>query len=231
MGYNQVSDVSNEEFRHAWVKAQLAAFAPRELGASVLLDVGAGASPYKEMAVEVGFDYFSHDFSAYVPNETAPGLQSASWEYPDHDYVCDITQIPLEAMADVILCTEVLEHVPDPVRAFQRMALLLRPGGKLIVTVPFLSLMHQSPFWFQSGLSPFWFEYWANEQGLAIETLKVQGDYVDLMAQELNRLLTFKPRIKGLGRGSALLVKKLRGRLPDATLQSGAFGTLFVGSK
>ena len=230
MSYQQVPNTSNAGFRDEWVGKALLRCKP-ESTAPTLLDVGAGISPYKPVALRHGYTYRSHDFSSYVPSEASPGLQDESWQYPSHDFVCDITRIPDEAMSDVLLCTEVLEHVPDPVRAFERMAELVKPAGHLVVTVPFISLMHQSPFWFQAGLSPYWFEHWADEVGLDVVELTVQGDYADLMSQEVARLLRFERRIPGLGRAGGAVAKRLRRFLPPAVLESGGFGTLFVGTK
>jgi 2-polyprenyl-3-methyl-5-hydroxy-6-metoxy-1,4-benzoquinol methylase len=232
LAYRQIAGVGNAEFRNEWVFLTLTNLAtPQHVGGPTLLDVGAGTSPYKTDAVGLGYAYRSHDFSEYVPDAASPGLQNQSWVYAAHDFTCDVTEIPDEAASDVVLCTEVLEHVPDPVRAFQRLASLVKPGGHLVVTVPFLSLMHQSPFWFSSGLSPFWFEYWSERTELEIHELTVQGDYVDLMAQEVGRMLVFKPRIYGLNRVGSATVKKLRKRLPTSILESGGLGTLFVGTK
>ena len=87
--------------------------------------------------------------------------------------------------------------------------------------------MHQSPYWFSSGLSPFWFEYWAEKLDLEICELEVSGDYIDLMEQEVARLLCFKKPIRGITRLSKL-VKFLRLRLPSEVLESGGFGTMCV---
>ncbi len=217
MTYEQVPNTGNEEYRDAWVKSMLEHYRGDDADAQLrLLDVGAGRSPYRQTAIELGCHYRSQDFAQYVPSGDSPGLQDASWDYPQHTFVCDITEIPLEATSDVILCTEVLEHVPDSVRAFERMAQLLTPGGRMIVSVPLMSLMHQAPYWFQAGLSPFWFEHWAEQNGLDIEVLSVYGDYADLMTQEAGRLLGYAPRIKGLHRLGVAGVKRLRSRLPKA---------------
>ena len=45
--------------------------------------------------------------------------------------------------------TEVLEHVRDADLAVAEMARVLRPGGHLLVTVPFLYPMHEPPFDFR----------------------------------------------------------------------------------
>ena len=222
MSYRQLAGTGNAQFHNEWVITALRNLplipSPEK---RTLLDVGAGMAPYRTAITGLGYAYRSHDFSAYVPSVKSPGLQNESWRYPSHDIICDIVDIPDDASSDAVLCTEVLEHVPDPVRAFQRMAALVKPSGYLVVTVPFLSLMHQAPFWFSSGLSPFWFEFWAEDTNLDIHELTVQGDYVDLMAQEVGRLLIFKPRVKGLNHVGSAVVKRLRKRLPSSVLQSG----------
>jgi SAM-dependent methyltransferase len=55
--------------------------------------------------------------------------------------------IPAEAGAfDVILCTQVLEHVPRPLRALQEFHRVLGPGGLLVATVPFTWEEHERPY-------------------------------------------------------------------------------------
>lgn len=46
---------------------------------------------------------------------------------------------------DAILCTEVLEHLPEPQRAIDEMFRVLRPGGSLILTTRFLFPIHDAP--------------------------------------------------------------------------------------
>ncbi len=239
--FRQVSGSTNRGYRDSWVAGTLERLAhgmenPR------LLDVGAGQSPYRQKSEALGFVYESHDFNAYVPSPESPGLQNPEWEYAAHKHVCDILEIPKGASADVVLCTEVLEHVPDPVAAFKHLSSLVKPGGFLVVTVPFLSLMHQAPFWFSAGLSPFWFEFWSNSLCLEVDDLSVQGDYADLMAQEISRIFAEKAnslghcvtRRQALGSLSRLFKRSaptIRSNLSTAILETGGFGTLFVGHK
>ena len=42
----------------------------------------------------------------------------------------------LENQADVVVCSEVIEHVDDPVGFCHRIRSYLKPGGQLLVTVP-----------------------------------------------------------------------------------------------
>ncbi len=49
-------------------------------------------------------------------------------------------------VADTVLCTETLEHVLDPPGFLAEAKRSLRPGGRLILTVPFAARWHYVPF-------------------------------------------------------------------------------------
>jgi 2-polyprenyl-3-methyl-5-hydroxy-6-metoxy-1,4-benzoquinol methylase len=230
--YQHIRSSQNDEFRDFWVTNTLRKV-KNSLHGETLLDVGAGLSPYKMHAVSLGFKYLSHDFGKYVPDASKkyPGLHSVSWSYPHHDFQCDILDIPDSISVDVVVCTEVLEHVPDPIRVFDKLSKSVKPGGYLIFTVPFSSLMHQAPYWFQAGLSPFWFEYWAAEFKVEIVELTVYGDYIDQMSYEISRLFPFLRHIPYAVSSIKLLAKIYRRFMNDEVLSSGGFGVLFLGKK
>ncbi len=49
----------------------------------------------------------------------------------------DCDPIPLaDDLGDLVICTEVLEHVPDPVRFLQELIRVARPGAQLLLSVP-----------------------------------------------------------------------------------------------
>jgi SAM-dependent methyltransferase len=50
-----------------------------------------------------------------------------------------------EATFDTVLCTEVLEHLPDPQRGIDEMLRVLRDGGTLLLTTRFLFPIHDAP--------------------------------------------------------------------------------------
>jgi ubiquinone/menaquinone biosynthesis C-methylase UbiE len=51
--------------------------------------------------------------------------------------MADALHIPLpEKSIDVAFCTEVIEHVNDPVKLLNEIRVLLKPKGKLVITVP-----------------------------------------------------------------------------------------------
>jgi ubiquinone/menaquinone biosynthesis C-methylase UbiE len=50
-----------------------------------------------------------------------------------------------DATFEVVLCTEVLEHLPEPQRAIDEMFRVLVPGGQLLLTTRFLFPIHDAP--------------------------------------------------------------------------------------
>ncbi len=51
----------------------------------------------------------------------------------------------VDAVFDVVLCTEVLEHLPEPQQALDEMFRVLRPSGTLLLTTRFLFPIHDAP--------------------------------------------------------------------------------------
>ena len=51
-----------------------------------------------------------------------------------------------ERVFDSVLCTEVLEHLHEPRRAFREIHRVLRDGGYAVLTTPFQYQAHQRPF-------------------------------------------------------------------------------------
>jgi SAM-dependent methyltransferase len=66
------------------------------------------------------------------------------------DVFADVAAVPIaDGAVDCIVCTEVLEHIPDPVACVREVRRLLRPGGAFIGSVPFLIPIHADPDDFQ----------------------------------------------------------------------------------
>lgn len=62
------------------------------------------------------------------------------------DILADAANVPLsDESFDVVICAELLEHVQDPLSVLNESARLLVPGGKMLVTVPFLLRQHGDP--------------------------------------------------------------------------------------
>jgi ubiquinone/menaquinone biosynthesis C-methylase UbiE len=116
-------------------------------------------------------------------------LQSKSWDTSRIDLVSDITAIPApDASFDAILCSEVLEHVPEPTHALDEFARLLKPGGVVILTAPFASNVHMAPYHFCAGFSRYWYEHHLALRGFEIKEITSNGDWYALLRQEITRL-------------------------------------------
>ena len=120
--------------RQAWLKGVLGGL-PAGMR---LLDAGAGQLQNRQHCVHL--DYISQDFCQYTGTggkRSAEGLHTNGWDTTRIDLVSDITDMPVpDASFDAILCSEVLEHVPEPTHALDEFARLLKPGGTLLVLTP-----------------------------------------------------------------------------------------------
>ena len=62
--------------------------------------------------------------------------------YPDFDICAPLAD---QGRFDVVICEQVLEHVPDPCAAAANLKELCEPGGHVIVSTPFLVRVHELP--------------------------------------------------------------------------------------
>lgn len=151
------------------------------IGARVL-DVGAGSCPYRPL--------FSH--CEYLAQDLAQlkGDQIRFGQYGKIDYVCDAAAIPVEdGSFDAVLCTEVLEHHPEPIRVINEFGRILAPGGKLIITAPLGSGIHQEPYHYYGGYTPYWYQRFLPEAGLTSIEIRPNEGSLRFYAQESIRFL------------------------------------------
>ena len=173
----------NERIRVKWLEETL-----KKIPSGFrILDAGAGELQFKKFCTHL--NYVSQDFAQYDGSGDNKGLQMNSWDNSKLDIVSDITSIPVEnGSFDAVMCTEVLEHVPDPVAALKEISRVLRPGGFMVVTAPFSSLTHFSPFHFSTGFNRYFYERHLDELGYQILDISENGNYFEFIAQELRRV-------------------------------------------
>jgi SAM-dependent methyltransferase len=111
---------------------QVRAFAKRTEPGMLVLDAGAGRSPYRK--------YFAH------ARYEAADFAALPMDYAPLDYVCELTDIPVEdGRFDRVLFNQVLEHLPEPGRALAELHRVLKPGGLIFCSVPLFFAEHQIP--------------------------------------------------------------------------------------
>ncbi|MFM0300027.1 methyltransferase domain-containing protein [Paraburkholderia sediminicola] len=96
------------------------------------------ALPSDAIALDIGGGKRQIDDERYI------NLEYSQYEEPD--MLGDGQALPFKSESvDLIYCTGVLEHIPDPIRATREMHRVLKPGGKLIACIPFLQPLHNDP--------------------------------------------------------------------------------------
>lgn len=165
-------------------------------GKGVWLDVGCGSRPYEAL------------FN--VENYIGMDIQESGHpsENKRYDILYDGTTFPLEDHSmDGVLCTQVLEHSPNPGRLLSEIARVLKPGGKLILTAPFLWQEHEQPYDYFRFTS-FGLSHLLEQSGLQVEKAHKSTGSIEAMAQTLSAYIStnFVLPLPGWGRFMALIL-------------------------
>lgn len=96
-----------------------------------MVDIGAGTAPYRKL--------FKCEKYIGVDVEDRGGVEDV--------VIADVAEsIPLsDSMADIVLCSETLEHIKEPERALQEIHRILKKNGTLLLTTPFVWPIHEAP--------------------------------------------------------------------------------------
>jgi SAM-dependent methyltransferase len=80
-----------------------------------------------------------------------PWLSHVSLDFPEFDLCAPLAAD--QRRFDVVICEQVLEHVVDPCAAARNLHALCAPGGRAVVSTPFMIRVHELPLY---GLPDFW---------------------------------------------------------------------------
>lgn len=116
--FNKLYSNSSRFYLEEWVKKAATSLPP----GSLVLDAGAGDCPYKPLFHEMKY-------------ESADFCQIENAQYGEITYVCDLSLIPVEdARYDLVLCTQVLLQLTDPLTVLKELHRVLKPGGFLWIS-------------------------------------------------------------------------------------------------
>jgi SAM-dependent methyltransferase len=146
-----------------------------------MLDAGAGHSPYRK--------YFSH-----CTYEAADVCERPEREYTHVGYVCSLTDIPVEdERFDLVLCTQVLEHVSEPQLVLNELNRVLKTGCRLWISAPLFFEEHEKPYdYFR--YTQFGWRHMMGKAGFEIERLDWAGGYVGCVGYQLSLACHALPR-------------------------------------
>ena len=168
-----------------------------------VLDVGCGTQPLREVLRDRGYSYHSCDV-----RQNAAGAVDfvTSIDGPLPTGLLDLAPFAL------VLCTEVLEHVLDWNATFRNFTVLVRPGGYVLITCPFVYFPHERPH-----------DYWrptahavramAGRHGFQVVRAIESGSPWDVLRLVLESQLVFQQDARVSSRVTAIGVRRLCGLL------------------
>ena len=146
---------------------------------SLLLDAGAGECPYK---------YIFEDF-----NYQSTDMPGGFYDQP-HDFECELHNIPKDDNTyDAVILTQVLEHVPDPEATLSEICRVIKPNGKLLLSVPLNGPLHGEP-WHYFQFTHYGLDQLAQKTGFKIDEIEKVGGAFWLIGKRLP--VVFKKLIK-----------------------------------
>lgn len=98
------------------------------------------------------------------------------------DFLCDATKIPVpDNSFDGVILAEVLEHIKEPKKVLAESYRILKPEGKLLITVPFLYHIHADPCDY-GRYTEYYFQEVLQEIGFKKIRIEKQGGYYSVLA-------------------------------------------------
>src|SRR5690606_22527663 len=110
-----------------------------------------------------------------------PGARAVDHVGPAHDL-----PVP-DGAYDAVLCTQVLEHVPNPAEVLAELYRVLRPGGRVYLTVPLTWELHELPFDFFRYTAP-GLERLFTDAGFVAPEIRPRNDCFATIAQLMRNL-------------------------------------------
>ena len=161
-----------------------------------VLDVGCGVKPY--------YPFFQPYAGEYV------GIDP---QCPGADIQGTIEDMPVpDGSFDVVLCTQVLEHCPDPDRAVRELRRVTAPGGRVLASTHGVMVYHPNPDdlwrWTHAGLERL-FERNGDWARVVVTPNAGTGSCVTTLLATYANLLSERAHVTLLGRGVVWLLNRI----------------------
>lgn len=100
-----------------------------------VIDLGCGTAPYKKDILKVAFEYIGVDW------------KRSSHDQSNVNVFTDLSKpLPFpDEYADTVVSFQVMEHLPEPELFLSECNRILKRGGLLFLTVPFMWQVHEAP--------------------------------------------------------------------------------------
>ncbi len=145
-----------------------------------VLDAGAGDCRYR-----VHFSLANYESADFLRVDKP---------YAHIDYVCSLESIPVEAQRyELVLLTQVMEHLPEPLAVLRELHRVLKPGGALWLTAPLFYPEHEAPYDFYR-YTQFAYRHLLEQAGFDIERLDWLDGYFATASFQLHGAASWLPR-------------------------------------
>jgi SAM-dependent methyltransferase len=134
-----------------------------------VLDVG--GADFVEEAIRRGLQ-----FDKWTTLDASPEIQPRLKD-PRYTFVlgdgCDMSQF-CDGAFDTVLCLQVAEHVFEPIRLFNEVARVTKPGGHAMFLAPQTGVLHHAPHHYYN-FTRYWFTEACKRAGLEVVQLSALG--------------------------------------------------------
>ncbi len=136
-------------------------FSDQDFSGQKILDIGCGEKPYQNLFL---------NYKEYVGIDIEGGGHNDESKNVDKFY--DGKKIPFpDGSFENVICTQVLEHVDDSELLLNEISRILKKGGKVFLTMPFVWNEHEVPFDYRRFTRYEHFRIF-NKAGLTVEKIE-----------------------------------------------------------
>jgi SAM-dependent methyltransferase len=139
-----------------------------------LYDLGAGESPYKDFFLQYAQQYIAVDWAGSIHNTKV-------------DIAADLNQpLPIASeVADTVVALSVMEHLCEPQTMLFEAFRILKPGGAMVLQVPWQWSIHEAPYDF-FRYTPYGLKYLFDKAGFTEVMIEPQTGFFTMWVLKFN---------------------------------------------